>query len=212
MHYYNLFPNSFSHSTSFDITFDTDVITFNETKEIRRIKRAEHMSTFNIVFGQRDVLLIDTVRNFFMSCKGRAHSFNFKNISDFKSKSPFDVISATDVSLGLGDGVNRSFNIVKKYGTFSKRIYQVDKNTLLVSIDNVIINSLNYSVDDKGTITFNVPVALNSEVKCGYEYFTPVRFDTDTLSVIFSGYEVRELPQFELVEVELENEYTFTSF
>lgn len=212
MHYYNLFPTSFSFSTSFDITFDTDVISFNETKEIRKIKRAEYMSSFNIVFGQRDVMLIETVRNFFISCKGRAHSFNFKNISDFKSKGPFDSITATDVKIGDGDGVKNQFNIVKRYGTFTKRIYQVDKTKLLVSADGVLVNENQYVVDDKGVITFFVPPANGVEIKCGFEYFTPVRFDTDTLSVIFSGYEVRELPQFELVEVDLENEYTFTTF
>ena len=54
-----------------------------------------------------------------------------------------------------------------------------------------------------GLVTFSTPPASGAAITAGYEFDTPVRFDTDTLSINLASFAAGEIPSIPIVEVAL---------
>jgi uncharacterized protein (TIGR02217 family) len=61
---------------------------------------------------------------------------------------------------------------------------------------------VDYQVDfDSGHITFDHPPDLGAEVRAGFEFDVPVRFDTDAIMASISSFQAGEVPNIPIVEV-----------
>ena len=72
-----------------------------------------------------------------------------------------------------------------------------------VSLDGVDQQvGLDFSVDfATGLLTFVQPPASGVEIKSGFEFDVPVRFDTDVIQTSLATFEAGEAPDVPLVEV-----------
>jgi len=62
--------------------------------------------------------------------------------------------------------------------------------------------SVDYEVAyDTGIITFVSPPGLNAELRAGFEFDVPVRFDTDAIQTSVSSFQAGDVPAVPVVEV-----------
>jgi uncharacterized protein (TIGR02217 family) len=93
-------------------------------------------------------------------------------------------LSAVDQVLGVGDGIEDTFQFKKTYtrGVYSKvRLLRLPVlSTVLVALDAVAVSSSDYTVDrEAGTLTFDTPPGDGVAVTAGFLFDVPVRFEAD---------------------------------
>ena len=197
------FPSDISYGSSGGPGFNTDVVTVNSGYETRNQNWVQSRSEYDAAFGIRQEPQLSELLNFFQSMAGKVNGFRYKDWGDYLSCNLKTVIAQDDQSLGTGDSTDGTdgtadYQIVKNYitGTITRvrDIYKPISGTLLVEVNSIlVIEGTEYNVDyTTGIITFLptfVPL-ISEEVKCGYEYDVPCRFDTDTLNINFEAYSV----------------------
>jgi uncharacterized protein (TIGR02217 family) len=63
---------------------------------------------------------------------------------------------------------------------------------------------VDYEMDyDRGLLTFVSPPDEGAEVRAGFEFDVPVRFDTDAIMTSVSSFQAGEVPNVPVVEVRL---------
>jgi uncharacterized protein (TIGR02217 family) len=141
---------------------------------------------------------------FFEARRGRMHGFRFRDPVDWKSCAPSQAPTATDQPLGVGDGVATQFKLVKRYASGSffqdRMIRRPVEDTVLVAADGVAVTS--FQVDwTTGLVTFGAAPVAGAVLTAGFEFDTPVRFDTDRLDVILVGHDAARVVRAPLVEI-----------
>lgn len=123
-------------------------------------------------------------------------------------------IQATDQILGIGDGVQRIFNLVKKYERGGQ---SYTRPVTLPVVESVIValNAIDpedsgapggpYTWDvvrDTGQVIFDHPVAIGAIVTAGFLFDIPVRFlADDSFDRIVSAFQVDGFADLDFVEV-----------
>jgi uncharacterized protein (TIGR02217 family) len=178
--------------------------------EQRNITWSQSKAAYDVGYGimAKDGTVHDvnvaTVLSFFNVCKGRGHSFRFKDWSDYEiGKDSTDTYQA----IAIADGAETEFQIVKRYtvdsNTHERIITKPVDGTLRVFLGaSEQTEDTDYTVDyATGVITFlSAPTAaLSVNVIC--EFDVPVRFDIDKLDVVVHTWRAGSVPNIPLVEV-----------
>jgi uncharacterized protein (TIGR02217 family) len=146
---------------------------------------------------------------FFETRAGRLRGFRFRDWSDYKSCPPSGTPSATDPTIGAGDGTTTSFQLVKHYTsgarTWVRAIRKPVAGTVQAAVDGVAKTAgTHFNVDAAtGLATFtagNLP-AVGEAVTAGHEFDVPVRFDTDLLQTTLTIERMGEIRSIPLIEV-----------
>ncbi|HYG27663.1 MAG TPA: DUF2460 domain-containing protein, partial [Caulobacteraceae bacterium] len=118
----------------------------------------------------------------------------------FKSCAPGGTVSASDQTLGVGDGTRTAFQLVKAYGEVAREIRKPVAGTVVAALDGVATSD--FTVDAaSGVVTFADAPAAGVEVTAGFQFDTPVRFDTDRIDVTLEGFEAGRVVAAPLIEV-----------
>jgi uncharacterized protein (TIGR02217 family) len=63
---------------------------------------------------------------------------------------------------------------------------------------------VNYALDDDtGLLTFETPPDAGADIRAGFEFDVPVRFDTDAIMTSVSNFQAGEVPNVPVVEIRL---------
>lgn len=198
------FPVDISYGSTSNPAYNTDVVTVISGEETRNQNWVQSRNTYNVAFGIRDQIYLNTLIEFFHTAKGKLEPFLYKDWADYTSLNKNslinDDISEIDQPLGEGDDVTVTFQLIKRYayGIYTDR--EINKpvlGTVKIAIDGVLqTESINYVIDyNTGIVTFSTPPLLDTGagnpavLTSGYEYWVPCRFDTDTLSVNLEMYQ-----------------------
>jgi uncharacterized protein (TIGR02217 family) len=182
----------------------TDVVLTGSGREHRNSRWADSRRKYNVGYGVTSLADIEQGIVFFEERRGRLHAFRFKDHADFKSCAANATIAASDQVIGTGNGVAITFQLLKTYGTGSRK-YARDigapvAGTVLVAINGTPTTS--FSLDHTtGIVTFTTAPATGSSITAGFEFDVPVRFDTDELAINLSHFEAGEVPDIPLIEV-----------
>jgi uncharacterized protein (TIGR02217 family) len=135
--------------------------------------------------GPLDRFLI--LLTFFEARNGRLHGFRFKDWADYKSGLPSQAPGPQDQVIGEGDGATTVFQLVKRYSSgsqsWTRSIAKPVAGTVRVALGGTEQLS-GWSADTTtGLVTFGSAPGAGVPVTAGFEFDTPVRFDTDTLDV-----------------------------
>lgn len=214
-----LLPTSISFGTTGGPMRKTEIAMLGSGFEERNAIWAGSRRKYNAGYGLRhigekeldDVSLhnIERVLAFFEARNGRLHSFKFKDWSDYKSCSPLKTPSATDQLIGTGDGATTTFQLKKTYGddsgSWERTILLPKADTTKIAFDGVEQPASRFSVDLlTGLVTINSPPPVYpAVVTAGFEFYVPVRFDTDHLAINLAAWEAGEIPDVPLIEVRL---------
>jgi len=178
----------------------TEVVTLASGFERRSSPWANGRRRYLIGAGVRALDDAAALVEFFEARRGRLFGFRFKDFADFKSCAPSAATSAADQVIGEGDGVTAAFQLVKAYGDLARDIRKPVAGTVKAAVGGVVTTA--FTVDTAtGVISFTTPPADGAAVTAGFEFDTPVRFDTDRIDVTLEGFDAGRVVAAALVEV-----------
>lgn len=186
--------------------------------EQRDIKWSQARGSWDISYGIMAIddpdslkTVVSDINAFFRAREGRAHSFRFKDWSDFEIGDPSDP-SNDNQPIGVGDDSTVNFQIFKRYTSgginYDRTLYKIVQGTLSVFIDAVLQvegGGNDYTVDyDTGIITFNLAPTAGQTISIACEFDVLVRFNTDKLNISVETFNAGSIPGIEIIELRLE--------
>lgn len=180
--------------------FKTNVLTLSSGKEKRNIEWAQARGEWDVGYGIQRKADYQEITAFFYSRRGRAHSFRFKDWSDFEMDRQ---------EIGSGNGATSAFQIFKRYaddaGNYDRLIQKPVQGTVQVWVNGVLrTETTHYTVNyNTGVITFtggNIP-AMGHDVEALCEFDVAVRFDEDFLPTELQWEDAGSIPEIPIVEV-----------
>ena len=177
------FPTDISLNALGGPRFNTQIIKLADAGAEERISRWDSfVHKYDVSYGIKSADDLYTVKEFFIARNGAVYGFRYKDWLDFTSAANGrDPYTATDQTIGTGDGSETQFQLVKKYTsgeiTRTRNITKPVSGKVTVAIDDVTQTS-DWSVDTTtGIITFTSAPAVDEVITAGFEFDVPARFD-----------------------------------
>lgn len=152
-------------------------------------------------FGQEEA---HAMIAFFEARRGRLHAFRLRDPLDWKSCAPTVSLATTDQVIGIGDGAQTAFQLVKTYGVAPSSVARIITKPVMGSVI-IALNgapSQDFSLDAlTGVVTLNAAPAVGVAISAGFEFDTPVRFETDRLDFVLDAPRAVRLSACALLEV-----------
>ncbi len=187
----------------------SEIVTLASGYEERNSPWAHSRRRYDAGMGLRSLDDVQALLAFFEARAGQLHGFRWKDWSDYKSCRPSVEPLFSDQVIGEGDGVRRSFSLLKAYESGQARY---ERPIVKPVLDSVRAGAggverypgADYQVDhETGIITFDIAPEPGAEVTAGYEFDVPVRFDTDRIAVSVASFQAGDMPQVPVVEVRI---------
>ncbi|MEM0907096.1 MAG: DUF2460 domain-containing protein [Pseudomonadota bacterium] len=187
----------------------TEVISLGSGGEERNQRWSVSKRRYDAGTGVRNRDDLQTVVDFFEERRGRLYGFRFLDPLDHKSCPPSQTPDYADQELGVGDGQNADFPLIKTYGgdfePYARLIFLPVAGSLLVEVDGQPrTEGVDYQFAN-GVVSFlpGREPRNGGTVKAGYLFDVPVRFDTDHLEINLSRFEAGAIPSIPVVEIVL---------
>jgi uncharacterized protein (TIGR02217 family) len=203
-----LFPLAVSLEGSGGPRRRTDIVTLGSGREERNARWAHSRRHYDAGYGVATLDALHTVIAFFEERRGRLYGFRWRDRADWRSGPPSRAPTPLDQPIGVGDGVRREFQLVKRYGSaFAPWVRTIAKpvaGTIRLAVAGVEKPASAFTVDAAtGLVSFAVGQAppAGAAVTAGFAFDVPVRFDTDDLMIDFAAFAAGEIPKIPLVEI-----------
>ncbi len=203
------FPTNLSFGSIGGPERRTDIVTLSNGFEERNTPWAHSRRRYDAGMGLRSLDDVATLVAFFEAREGQLHAFRWKDWADYKSSAPLSDTQSEDQLVFIGDEVTSAIQITKTYQsgahTYIRPITKPVEGTVRVAVGgNELQETIDYTVDfATGQIHFPHPPDLGAEVRAGYEFDVPVRFDTDTIQTSVSSFRAGDTPSVPIVEVRI---------
>jgi len=182
--------------------FKTTIMTLSSGHEKRNIDWQRTRGKWDIGYGIQEKADLKAVIDFFYARQARAHSFRFKDWSDYHVGDPY---TDTPQIFAEGNGVLLQFQIEKHYTsggyTFVRPITRIVAGSARVFVNSVELLSGWTINTSTGILTFSSAPANLSQIAIFCEFDVPVRFDMDNLEINMETFESGTFPQLPVVEV-----------
>lgn len=184
----------------------TEVVTLGSGHERRSTPWAAGRRRYLIGANLRSLDDMATLTAFFEARRGRLHGFRFRDFADFKSCVPGAAVSPGDQQLGLGDSERTVFSLRKLYGdgvdAWSRVIDKPVDGSVRVAVDGVETSAFELDAT-AGLITMGDAPHHGAVVTAGFEFDTPVRFDSDRIEVTLESFNAGRMAALPLVEIRI---------
>lgn len=188
--------------------FRTSVLTLSSGFERRNIDWENSRAAFSAGYGIQTKADFSEVLEFFYARQGRAHSFRFKDWSDFE---------ITAQVIGSTDGATNQYQLFKTYTSggieFDRTLTKPVENSFTATVDGVS-RTVEYNTGPTGPTAIRINtltgvVALNSTdaattglaIEVTGEFDIPVRFDTDQIDINMQTFDAGAIPELGIIEV-----------
>lgn len=187
----------------------TEIVTLASGREERNARWALSRRKYDAGYGVRSIEALSAIVAFFEERRGRLYGFRFRDRLDWTSAPRNAPPLPTDQPLGIGNGVEREFQLVKRYGAahapYERPISKpVDGSVRIAVNGSESLAGTHFDCDaTSGLVTFragHVPPA-GATITAGFVFDVPVRFDTDFLEVDLSAFEAGAIPNIPLIEI-----------
>lgn len=201
------FPLRLSLTSSGGPGRQTDIVSLSNGREARNRRWRFSRRRYDVGSALRSVADLYAVLEFFEARGGQLHGFRFRDPVDFCSARPGEAVTALDQFIGTGDGVTAAFQLLKAYGDGAaverRPVVKPVAGSVRIAVDGVERED-GFALDAAtGIITFaagHVP-ANGAEIRAGFEYDVPVRFDTDRIEINLDAFRAGRIPSIPLIEV-----------
>ncbi len=198
-----LYPFALGRNTAVAPEFSTRITVTSSGHERRNALWSDARINFDVGPGIRSESELSQLIAFFRARRGPARGFRICDPFDFSSNGMTGTPTMLDQTLGLGDGAQSDFQLVKTYGDGDEAqirpITRPRAVTVQVSVDGV--SSSNWTLLDGGIVSFTEAPAAGAEVKAGFFFDVPVRFAEDRIDVSGINFDAGEAPSIPLVEL-----------
>lgn len=201
------FPASLSFGSLGGPERRTDIVTLANGFEERNTPWAHARRRYDAGVGLRSLDDIALLLAFFEARRGQLHGFRWKDWSDFKSGRPSEDVDFRDEVLGRGDGVTRSFALVKSYvsgdARYDRPIAKPVEGTVRLGVgDAELFAGHHFEVDvSTGLVTLDEAPGPDDFVTAGFEFDVPVRFDIDRIQTSVASFQAGDVPNVPVVEL-----------
>jgi uncharacterized protein (TIGR02217 family) len=185
----------------------TEIVTLASGREHRNSRWAHSRRRYDAGLGVRTLDALHVVLGFFEERRGRLYGFRFRDRIDWRSGSPSRAPLPSDQRIGTGDGVTRTFPLIKTYGSahapYARPIAKPVGGTVRVAL-NGVEQPVGIAVNCEpatGLVTFAAPPEPGAVVTAGFDFDVPVRFDADELDIDLSAFEAGQIPKIPLLEI-----------
>lgn len=146
----------------------------------QRIQRwATPRHSGQIGFGVRTQEQLADLKSFFMARGGKAHGFLFRDHRD---------CTATLEPIGTGNGSQTQFQLIKSYTSGSTTLTRKITRPTSVEVFKDGVTATGWTVDaTTGLVTFTTAPAPGQAIAATFNFYVPVRFDTDRMAVTLEG-------------------------
>jgi uncharacterized protein (TIGR02217 family) len=205
------FPSAISYGATGGPERRTEIVVLGSGYEERNSRWAHSRRRYNAGYGIKSIGDLHEVIAFFEERRGRLHGFRWKDHADYRSCPSQRAPAPADQQIGIGDGTTNSFQLVKTYGAgetaYRRTVRKPVAGTVAVTVDAVLQSeNADYAVDAAtGVVVFltgRIPAA-GAVIAAGFEFDTPVRFDTDFLEINLTSVSAGQIPDIPVIEVRL---------
>lgn len=201
------FPASLSFGAIGGPERRTEIVTLANGFEERNTPWAHSRRRYDAGMGLRSLDDMALLVSFFEARQGQLFGFRWKDWGDFKSCAPDAEPTPQDQLLGVADGAINTFALRKEYASgdqsYTRMIAKPVDGSVRISVDEAeVFEAADYTVDStKGLIQFTNPPSNGAEIRAGFEFDVPVRFDADRIHTSVSSFQAGEAPSVPVVEV-----------
>lgn len=197
------FPLAIGKKASVQPNFSTAIVTTASGYEQRNVDWSQGRLHFDAGPGVRAEADLETLIAFFRARRGAARGFRFRDPYDCSSNGMTGVPSATDQSIGVGDGTTTRFPLVKHYGVGTEGEARVITRPVSVSLLVAVagVATVAWTLDATNAIVFNPPPVAGAVVTAGFLFDVPVRFAEDKLTVDVNNFLAGDVPSVPLLEI-----------
>jgi len=179
----------------------TDVITLASGREIRNAAWSGSRRRWDVGGAITDLARLQELVAFFEARAGRLFGFRFRDPLDFSSAAPDTAISESDQQLGVGDGTTRTFHLQKHYGEVKRPISRPIGDTVVVALDDVVIET-GWELDaSTGEIVFETAPGEGVLISAGFEFDCAVRFESDQIQAVIEAFGAGRIASVGLIEI-----------
>ncbi|MBS1303586.1 DUF2460 domain-containing protein [Loktanella sp. SALINAS62] len=185
----------------------TEIVTLANGFEERSTPWKHSRRRYDAGLGLRSLDDLQRMIAFFEAREGQLHAFRWKDWGDFKSCLPSAQVSPLDQLIAMGDDVTREIALTKTYASgaqsYARPIAKPVAGTVRVAVGgDEIQEGVDFDVDlMTGVIIFRDTPDTGAEVRAGYEFDVPVRFDTDRIETAVSSFRAGQVPSVPVIEV-----------
>lgn len=199
------FPDDISRGARGGPMRKVQVVELASGAEERNASWADSRRRFDVAYGIRRADDLHEVVAFFEARGGRLYGFRYKDWADHKSCLPSRAIDARDQLLGTGDGSQRHFRLRKRYGTEAMGWWRSIRKPVAGSVRIALADieqAGGWSVDPaSGIVSFDVAPGAGVEIRAGFEFDVPVRFDSDSMDVTLDLERLGSITSIPLIEL-----------
>ncbi len=194
------FPVRLAFGSGSGIERKTEIVSLASGFERRISPWALGRRRYLIGAGVKSLVDAAELLSFFEAREGRLYGFRFKDFADYKSCALNVAPSAVDQAIGTGDGAGKVFPLCKAYGAVVRPISKPVSGTVRVAVGGVEVTG--FTVDTvTGLVTLVSAPAMGAAVTAGFEFDTPVRFDSERIDLTLEGVDAGRLTAVSLVEI-----------
>ncbi len=203
------FPASLSFGSVGGPERRTEIVTLANGFEERNTPWAHSRRHYDAGLGLRSLDDVEVLIAFFEARQGQMFGFRWKDWGDFKSGLPSRPPTDADQLIGRGDEGRTEFQLVKTYvsgaQSYTRPVKKPVVGTVLISVSgDPVQESIDYVLDaNTGLITFAQPPDNAAEIRAGFEFDVPVRFDTDRIQTSVSSFRAGDVPNVPVIEVRI---------
>jgi len=201
------FPASLSFGSVGGPERRTEIVALANGFEERNTPWAHARRHYDAGLGLRSLDDVAGLIAFFEARQGQLYGFRWKDWSDFKSCLPTAQVTPLDQLIGTGDGVQTVFGLTKAYvsglQSYVRPVVKPVSGTVQAAVGgDTLQEAIDWTVDTAaGSITFAAAPDLGAEVRAGFEFDVPVRFDTDRIRVSVASFRAGDMPVVPVIEV-----------
>lgn len=196
-------PIPFALGATGGIERRVDIVALGSGAEVRNTPWAHGRRRYDIGGAVRTLDEMHALIAFFEARRGKLYGFRFRDPFDWKSCAPMQTPSALDQPIGVGDGDETEFQLMKVYGAaYARPIQKPVAASVRVAVSGVELASGAFDVDDTtGLVSLASAPGVSATITAGYQFDTAVRFDVDQLDLSLEGFGAARAPGVPLVEI-----------
>ncbi len=198
-----IFPLEIGREAMASAEFSTHVVTTLSGHERRNSDWADARTSYDVSPGVRGEAELGTLLSFFRARRGVAIGFRFHDPFDNSSNGMIAAPTAQDQAIGIGDGLQTIFPLVKIYGggnaAQERRITRPVAGSVLVAVGGIAVTG--WTLGEGGKIIFDTAPVTGAAVTAGFRFDVPVRFANDQIEINRATFGAGDMPSVPLVEI-----------
>lgn len=201
------FPANLSFGSAGGPERRTEIVAIANGYEERNTPWEHARRRYDAGVGLRSLDDVELLIAFFEARRGQLNGFRWKDWADYKSCPPSREAAFDDQQIALGDGVARSFGLIKTYASglesYVRPIAKPVAGTVRAGVDgDALQEGVHFEIDTvSGQISFVDAPDVGAVITAGFEFDVPVRFDTDLIQTSVASFRAGDVPRVPIVEV-----------